>query len=661
MPAMTHAYESDFALIDESGGDISPETAVNQMCSEAASNPLADSDPQYNACFERNLDRVVASGQFPVPCYYPGFEDTACTLLSGEIGQCLCGMNGQAYCAVNEGDPLLNALFEKCGTSMLHQTKRLWNAFTDHIVQYLTKPDCAQTTVKELSDISTGFETGLFTATAVDIWRQFDVCPVLTCGKLLYKTCAVVQLNATAVTWTINEKACPLGYVCELAELMLTVNTRVRSGAWGEIQVPCRLETQNTYSQTRDSEVFLNCPARNMNQTALIPNPTRTCTIPGTTDPACQLKDGSFVPCACGLDGKYYCLGAMADSEFDEFFNLCGREVSEAEVYKWETYGKIKPYLAFGLSCRDTFTDLSLFKEAEQLPDPPKLTNIESFFAQNASLVPNTAICPAFTCNTGLPTEICSRWNLTQGFKRQVVNLNPNGCPRKQTCSLFSLLRQAESAQDGEQTSCLGASTVGVEFNSAFDYPFTAAYSAYPITGSGRPTLDTVTQESLAKDIIAIMPTTPAIDKLFPVSSANLTYTLSCPRQRRLSKTLQTGAHPKECSRPGYGDPHCALQDGSSALCTCGMDGLHYCQVSEGDPEMDALWSVCEGTNHDLTFAESRYWYFYVGYFTYLETAPICSDFYEIDYVVQKRAQVMKLHTAGSSLLQLAALVVLTY
>jgi hypothetical protein len=91
------------------------------------------------------------------------------------------------------------------------------------------------------------------------------------------------------------------------------------------------------------------------------------------------------------------------------------------------------------------------------------------------------------------------------------------------------------------------------------------------------------------------------------------------------------------------------------------MDGLHYCQVSEGDPEMDALWSVCEGTNHDLTFAESRYWYFYVGYFTYLETAPICSDFYEIDYVVQKRAQVMKLHTAGSSLLQLAALVVLTY
>ena len=661
MSVMTHAYESDFAVVDESEGDISPDTVLSYQCSETGKDPLADSDPEYNACFDRNLERVVASGQFPVPCYYPGFEDTACTMVNGEIGQCLCGLNGQAYCALNEGDPLLHSLFEKCGTSMLHQTRTLWTAFTNHIVQYLTQPDCAPTTITELNDISTGFQSGLLTSTAVDLWRNFDVCPVLSCGKLTYKSCAVVQLNATAVTWTINQQACPLGYVCELAELMLTVNTRIRSGQWGEVEFPCRLEAPNTYVENHHSKVFFNCPNRNMNQTALIPNPSRTCTIPGSTDPACQLKDGSFVPCACGLDGRYYCLGAMADSEFDEMFSLCGREVSESEIYKWETYGKIKPYMAFGLTCRNTFTDLALFTEAEQLPDPPKYTQIDSFFAQNASLVPNAAICPAFTCDTVLPAAICSSWNLTQGFKRPIVRLNPNGCARKETCSLFSLLKQTETAQDGQQTRCLGASSVGVQVTSAFEYPYTAAYSTYAVTGSGRPTLDTATQEALALDIIKIMPTTPTVDRLFPITNQNVTYTMNCPRQRRLSKTLQTGAHPKECSRPGYGDPQCTLQDGSFALCTCGMNGLHYCQVSEGDPEMNALWRICEGTNHTLTFAEARYWYFYVGYFTYLETAPSCSDFYEFDYVVQKRAQVMDLHTEAGSLLHLAALVVLTY
>ena len=662
MPAMTHAYESDFYTLDETEGETTPDSMLTYLCPPSEIDPLADSDLEYNACLERDLEKVVGSGQFPVPCYYPGFEDTACTLVNGEIGQCLCGLNGQAYCALSEGSPLLNSLFEKCGTSMSHQAKRIWKAFSDHLVQYITTPECGQTTVKELTDISTGFESGLLTATSVDLWRDFNVCPVLSCGALPYKTCASVSLNATSVTWTVNEDACPSGYVCELSELMLAVNTHIRSGIWGKIDFPCRERTLDSSSKSFDSEVFFTCAVRNPLQTAAIPNPYHTCSIPGNTDPACQLRDGSFVPCACGLDGQYYCLGANYDSEFDRLYDLCGKTVPEMEIYKWETYGKIKPYLAFDLKCRDTFTDLDLFRETEELPDPPKYTKIESFFMPNASLVQNFDTCPEYTCDTELPSEVCSRVNLTQGFQRPVINLNPNGCPRKQTCSLFDLLKQGEVMQNGEQTRCLGSQSVNFQGNSSFSYPVVEMLeSTYEVTGSGKAGVDTVSQQTLAEGIADIMPHTASVDVLFPSKDANVTYEMQCTRLRRAQKTLETGAHPKECVRPGYGDPHCLLKDGSFALCTCGMNGFHYCQVSEGDPEMDSLWEVCEGKNHNLTYAEARFWYFYVGYFTFLQTAPICSDFYEFDYVVQKRSEVLSLHSTDSSLLLVLPLLALTF
>ena len=80
MNMMTHAYETDFSSRSSDNAQRllqSSDPSVQTYYCQAIEEPvLAPQDQVFNACFERNLEKVMVSGKFPVPCYYPGFEDT---------------------------------------------------------------------------------------------------------------------------------------------------------------------------------------------------------------------------------------------------------------------------------------------------------------------------------------------------------------------------------------------------------------------------------------------------------------------------------------------------------------------------------------------------------------------------------------------------------
>ena len=573
---------------------------------------------------------------------------------NGEIAQCVCGLDGQAYCALSEGDPILNSFYEECQVPMLQATRSLWTAFAKHLMQYISAPTCGFDTIRELSDIESGFQEELLTTTAIDIFTAFEVCPAISCGQLKYKTCARVSLNSTSQVWSVNENACPDDLVCEWAEIVFDVETRLRNHQWGTFDVMCTAPATSDYGTVKSTSVYRNCEDRDLTQVLVNTDPTRTCSSPGFNDPACLLQDGSFAPCVCGLDGTFHCLSTYSDSQFDDYWNLCGQEVAESDIYNWKTFGKMKQFATIPEQCRDTFNDLRMFHEAEQLPEPPKVKRIDEFFSHESSFIPDQYACPAFTCSASLADGVCAKWNQAS------IDLNSNGCGTDSTCSIFHVVRRIPEAQYGDETSCLTQSSVSEERNATYNYPsskVTQSSKVSGVTGRGVDTVDAVDQPSLADENINLKPSGSPIDSLFPFADRNTTYTLECTRPRRVGRKLKEGGHPKECTRPGFGDKQCELEDGGFAWCGCGMDGRHYCQVSESDPEVLEFWNICSPKSLGvLTYEEARFWYFYVSYFTYMEvtptqTAPSCAsaNFYEFQYVLQKRNRLASVHLGSAT------------
>ena len=92
------------------------------------------------------------------------------------------------------------------------------------------------------------------------------------------------------------------------------------------------------------------------------------------------------------------------------------------------------------------------------------------------------------------------------------------------------------------------------------------------------------------------------------------------------------------------------------------MDGRHHCQVSEADREVQEFWNICASAAGMLSYEEARFWYLYISYFTYLEvtftqTAPLCApqDFYEFQYVLQKRTRLASVHLGSAAAVVMAA------
>jgi hypothetical protein len=72
---------------------------------------------------------------------------------------------------------------------------------------------------------------------------------------------------------------------------------------------------------------------------------------------------------------------------------------------------------------------------------------------------------------------------------------------------------------------------------------------------------------------------------------------------RQPIKELREGDYPKLCDS----DFDCMLEDGTSASCSCSLDGSSYCVADFNSEMYNDFWNECD--DDDLDQVESQYWY----------------------------------------------------
>jgi hypothetical protein len=106
-----------------------------------------------------------------------------------------------------------------------------------------------------------------------------------------------------------------------------------------------------------------NCPVREVKKDIVSGTSSLIqCTVPGADNSECQLEDGTYAECACGLDRKSYCVPDVSSTVYDDYWAECfktgenyGRITNDD--YYWYWYYRINYFLPFltAYSCARTF------------------------------------------------------------------------------------------------------------------------------------------------------------------------------------------------------------------------------------------------------------------------------------------------------------------
>jgi hypothetical protein len=105
---------------------------------------------------------------------------------------------------------------------------------------------------------------------------------------------------------------------------------------WNEIAItgmilPCEkaLTKESGFTSFR-----ITCETRNPNRSLVEGSNPKQC----STDQDCELADGSFAQCNCGLNGNAYCRPDPSSSVFDAYWEGCEEEWGELSKYDTFTY-----------------------------------------------------------------------------------------------------------------------------------------------------------------------------------------------------------------------------------------------------------------------------------------------------------------------------------
>lgn len=96
------------------------------------------------------------------------------------------------------------------------------------------------------------------------------------------------------------------------------------------------------------------------------------CEEEAVSDPACELNDGTFLPCICGLNGRSYCQPNPSDTPFDAFWTACEEADGVVSEDFFRYYELMSFYYAQATEVPDCITSkIYEFKKLSSLaPDP---------------------------------------------------------------------------------------------------------------------------------------------------------------------------------------------------------------------------------------------------------------------------------------------------
>ena len=91
---------------------------------------------------------------------------------------------------------------------------------------------------------------------------------------------------------------------------------------------------------------------------------------------------------------------------------------------------------------------------------------------------------------------------------------------------------------------------------------------------------------------------------------------INCNSRRIKNKYYKS--HPLHCHR----NNQCRNAEGKEKNCICAMDGKGYCELLEGDSELDNYASSCYFLSNEKAFA----WYLYIDLFPIIHKVPKCAQ-----------------------------------
>jgi len=137
-------------------------------------------------------------------------------------------------------------------------------------------------------------------------------------------TCEDSQDPEVCLTWSadrivVNSQGCPsFNQQCSYS-LALQAIEKDLNGSY-----TCEVVNSQSASQIHP---FASCGKREPEQRRLKAGTfPQECKTEGLNDPTCELNDGSFIPCTCGLNGRLYCQPNPSDMPFNDFWTACEAE-----------------------------------------------------------------------------------------------------------------------------------------------------------------------------------------------------------------------------------------------------------------------------------------------------------------------------------------------
>ena len=196
---------------------------------------------------------------------------------------------------------------------------------------------------------------------------QAATCNTYYCGALESGMCARVLDGVV----TINNSTCPDGTYCSLVDTTSWVTQTLVGYTISSMSYNYVYKCQTgAYDLKPTNPDYLSCPARPLRKDLSNGSFPQQCTTLGWNSPECQLLDLTFSECACGLDGKSYCVPSIGASIYDNYWEECTTTAfrgSIASLSHWVFWTlKMQYYLQYmtGYSCAH-----KVFAEFQKIDD----------------------------------------------------------------------------------------------------------------------------------------------------------------------------------------------------------------------------------------------------------------------------------------------------
>lgn len=179
---------------------------------------------------------------------------------------------------------------------------------------------------------------GLFTA----VTAETPACPLFTCDPLTASVCANIT-DVQDLQVVLNSNGCAGHLGCNLDEIEYVLTQGIQT------EFPCTYYAPQNFVFSSE---LRQCPARNSQKDLKSGSHPKTC----LSVQDCELLDGSFAQCFCGLKRYKVCQPDVSDSIYDTFWKLCTEEsnmITEKMDYLWGYYYWSYPILVSAPDCAD--------------------------------------------------------------------------------------------------------------------------------------------------------------------------------------------------------------------------------------------------------------------------------------------------------------------